>query len=425
MPIIISTSPVPDSKKIRLLLMLFISSVFVVSVVGMITMLLKEPLDFREASPFIPNIYFCIMLLIAAFQFPILARTFEHKKMWFYLSLVVSGWFIFFIFYLRSLSGIAALAGVTFYTVLYFVFNHKSLILKTITAIAFLVFVGSISWLLVYMYNKTHTENYVDFRSLPTQTQRGTFYHHDTLDVLRENGNLVYINIADDELEEAWNSRSNFEFFGNDLSNHELRYTLYRYMSSKGLIKDYEGVNALSDADIKAIERGTTNYLYNEWTGLHIRLHQMMMGVYVYRKSSHQDPTWSTLTERIDLWRASLHAFKEYPLFGWGTGSILNAMNYGLEINQSKLIGKNMKPHNQYIYILLILGVFGLIAFLSLYTFSILKSKAYKIYIFNVFAIIFAIHFLANNSIESQIGQNIFVFFSLFYFFIYPKLRFN
>jgi hypothetical protein len=425
MPLVISTSPVPDSRKIRLLLMLFISSVFLVSIAGVAIMFFKQNLDFREASPFIPNIYFCIMLLMAAFQLPILAKQYSNRKYWFYLSLAVSVWFIFFIFYLRSLSGIAALAGVSFFSIIYLVYKHKSKILKLVSAFVFLVFMGYLSWMLVSMYKRAHSETYTNLSTLPKLSELGNYYHHDTINLLRENGNLVYLYIADCELEEAWKIRSNYNFYGADQFGHELRYTLYRYMASKGLTKDKQGINSLTDIDIAAIEKGTTNYLYNNWSGLHIRLHQMMMGVYIYRKSSYQDPTWSTLTERIDLWRASLHAFKKYPLFGWGTGSILNAMNYGLELNGSKLIGKNMKPHNQYIYTLLILGVFGLATFLWLYIYIIIKTKVYKIYIFNVFALIFAIHFLANNSIESQIGQNVFVFFSLFYFFIYPKLTAN
>ncbi|MCK7538609.1 MAG: hypothetical protein MZV63_50445 [Marinilabiliales bacterium] len=34
---------------------------------------------------------------------------------------------------------------------------------------------------------------------------KGNHYLHDTLNIIRENGNLVYLYIADEELREAWN----------------------------------------------------------------------------------------------------------------------------------------------------------------------------------------------------------------------------
>ena len=192
-------------------------------------------------------------------------------------------------------------------------------------------------------------------------------------------------------------------------------------MSSKGLMKDEEGLMALADEDIRAIERSVTNHLYLDWSGMYIRLHQMMMGVYIYRETSN--PTWSTLTERIDLWRASYHAFIKYPLLGWGTGSILDAMDYGLRKNNSVLVGLNMMPHNQYIFILLTLGLLGLAVYFAIYTYAIIKTRAYRHFIFNVFIIICAVTYLGNNSLEKQVGQSFFVFFFLFYLFIFPNIH--
>jgi hypothetical protein len=420
LPIVVVTSPKLDLKKIQLLLILFISSVLIVTFAGIAIRAFQNPSDFREASPFVPNIYFSMMLLLAAFQLPTLVREKSENNILFLFALLVSAWLVFFLFYLRSLSGIASLVGVSFYSLIILVYKHKSLLLKVSLTSIFILFLGFTSWLLIHMYKQAHYEVKTDLSSLCYQTEQGNQYTHDTTHYLRENGNLVYIYIADCELEKAWNEKSKLDFYNNDLSNHSVRHTLYRYMSSKGLKKDENGFKMLTHNDIAAVENGTTNYLYTNWPGLYIRVHQMMMGVYIYSKTSYKNPTWSTLTERLDLWRASWESFKKRPLFGWGTGSIINAVDYGLEINESELLGRGMKPHNQYIYILLSLGVFGLLAHIFLYSYIIIKTQAYKIYIFNVFLIIFAINFLANNSFEGQVGQNLIVLFSLFYFFIYP-----
>jgi O-antigen ligase len=186
-------------------------------------------------------------------------------------------------------------------------------------------------------------------------------------------------------------------------------------MASKGLHKDSIGFAQLSQDDIEAIENGVPNYLYTKWPGILVRFHQAAMGLYMYKKSNYRDPSWSTLTERLDLWRASFIAFKQKPLLGWGTGSIHIAQEYGLSANQSALVGKAMKPHSQYLYILLTLGIIGLISCVLLYGYFVVKTGVYKMFHFNVFIIVFVINFIANNSFESQVGQNMFVLFSLIY----------
>ncbi len=423
MPVIFVTSPMPDIKKIRILLLLFISSVVTVSFIGLSVRIFQSPVDFREASPFVPSIYYSMMLLLAAFQLPLLIKQISDNRILYFICLAISGWLIFFLFYLRSLSGLASLSGVLLFLSVLIIKSHRSAFLKiSFTSVLILLF-GFALWLSANMYKRTHLEAETDYHALQEYTLQGNRYFHDTTNILRENGHLVYIYIADDELKDVWNEKSELDYYGHDLSDNHLRHTLYRYMSSKGLRKDKQGFTYLTDSDIQAVEKGTTNHLYVKWPGMFIRVHQMMMGVYIYKKTSYTNPAWSVLTERIDLWRASWQAFIKYPLLGWGTGSILHAVEYGLEKNDSALTGENMKPHNQYIYILLNMGLFGLVVTVLLYSFIIMRTKVYRIFIYNVFIIVSTINFLANNSLESQVGHSFFVFFTLFYCFHYPRRK--
>ncbi|TVR72265.1 MAG: O-antigen ligase family protein [Marinilabiliales bacterium] len=421
MPAIIVTSPMPDIKQIRLLLILFISSVVTVSFIGLSVRIFQSPVDFRDASPFVPAIYYSMMLLLAAFQLPLLIKQISGNRILYFICLAISGWLIFFLFYLRSLSGLASLSGVLLFLLVLIIKSRRSLFLKISVTSVVVLLSGLALWLSASMYKLAHLEAERDFHALQEYTLQGNRYFHDTANILRENGHLVYIYIADDELEDLWNERSELEYYGHDLSNNYLRHTLYRYMSSKGLRKDKQGFVKLTDSDIRAVEKGTTNHLYLKWPGMFIRVHQMMMGVYIYKKTSYTDPAWSVLTERVDLWRASWQAFLKHPLLGWGTGSVLHAVEYGLEKNDSALTGKNMKPHNQYIYILLNMGLAGLVVTILLYSFIIKETGVYRIFIYNVFLIVCVINFLANNSLESQVGHSFFVFFTLFYCFYYPR----
>jgi hypothetical protein len=422
MPIIFVTSPLPALKRIRLLPILFILSVFTVSIIGLVTRIDQPHLSYREASPFIPGIYFGMMLVLAAFQIPSLILQISKRKVFLIIGLALSAWLIFYLFYLRSLSGIASLAGVSLFMTIMFAKRLKGTFLKGSILVVSFVIAALVLWPMVDIYRQTHSEIETEYGLMEIYSESGYRYEYDTTNILRENGHLVYLYIAEGELGEAWNRVSDYDFNGNDLSGHQLKHTLFRFMASKGLKRDRDGLSMMSDADIKAVEKGVTNYLNINRPGFYIRVYEEMTGLYLYSKSSATGAAWSSSSQRIDLWRASMHAFRKHPVFGWGTGSILHAVDYGFIKNGSVLLGKNMKPHNQYLYLLLTMGVAGLILFLSLYTIYIVKSGVYKVPMFQVFIILFAINFLANNSIESQLGQNLFLFFSLYYGYYYPRI---
>jgi hypothetical protein len=423
LPIIMVSSPVPDIRKIRLLLFLFISSVVIVSFIGILNTVLRSEISFREASPFIPGIYYGMMLLIAAFQLPFLLKQVTKNRILLFAGLSISLWLIFFLFYLRSLSGIASFAGILIFITVYLIFRLRSIIVKILFASLFTAIAIYVLWSANTIFRQTHLEVETDFRTLQGYTELGNNYYHDTTSVYRENGHLVLIYIAEEELRDHWHERSKFDFYESDKTGMALHFTLYRYLTSKGLRKDKQGLMQLSEEDIASIERGITNYLLANRSGFYIRVHEEMAGLYRYRESSYREASTSSLTERLEQWRASWVAFKKHPLLGWGTGSIFKAVNWGFEKNNSVLTGRNMKPHNQYMYILLTLGVAGIIAYILLYSYIVVKTGVYKLFMFKIFLLVFFINFLANNSFEGQLGHIPFVFFTLFYIYYYPHLK--
>ena len=94
------------------------------------------------------------------------------------------------------------------------------------------------------------------------KTANNRNYYHDTTSQLAENGNLILVNINDEELKREWEKRSAINFDGLDNKKNFIKYTLYRFMASKGLRKDSVGVTKLSDLEIKHIEDGNTTHMY-------------------------------------------------------------------------------------------------------------------------------------------------------------------
>ncbi len=415
---IIATSQSLDIKKLRVLLFLFIATVLTVSFIGLYFYLTDEQAGFRDLTPYASHLYFSMMLIVSAFMLPWLTRQITDNKVWLIISFVISAWMVFFIFLSRSLSGLTSLAGVLTFLLIWIVLHYKSIIFRVTSVI---IFVGSIiftAWLIIYIYSLTTHKVETDFSSLELYTDHGNAYMHDTTNTLRENGNLVYIYLAEEELKPAWNEASPIDYYGKDLKNHEIRHTLFRYMASKGYRKDRKHFDLMTDSDIDAIERGLTNYQYKDWPGIFTRIHQTMMGVQIYLDTN--DPSWSTLAQRIDLWKASFQAFKKKPILGWGTGDIYTAVQYGLEKNNSKQSDQKMKPHNQYILFALSLGSAGLLLIFMFYIYTLIQTKANKFLPFNVFLVAFLVNMLGNNPIDAQYGLTMFIFFTSFFCFMYP-----
>lgn len=93
----------------------------------------------------------------------------------------------------------------------------------------------------------------------------------------------------------------------------------------------------------------------------------------------------------------------------------MKAMDYGKSITGSTLAGAAMKPHNQYLYILLSSGIAGMAVTILLLTYFIKQKRLHHSYIFWVFLITFLVNFAGNNSFESQPGHDLFIFFLLVY----------
>ena len=97
---------------------------------------------------------------------------------------------------------------------------------------------------------------YPDAGSLEAATPRGESYVHYPDRCLRENSQHVWTYIAWNEMFETWSKRSQISFDGEDGRGQELKMTLIRFLSSKGLRKDADGVMALTQEEIGWIESG-------------------------------------------------------------------------------------------------------------------------------------------------------------------------
>ncbi len=399
---------------------LFALSLLFTSLYGLTNYIREPHIDPREMSPFFTHIHLSIMLVLMIFFLPWHVKRISNNQTHYYLAIICSVWFGVFIFMMSSFNGVLCLLiSLSFVIIRYVFFKSQNRNWQTVFIITLLSGMG-LALLMLHKTSEPVMQKHIPtMAELMEKTAKGNPYHHHVDNDMRENGYLVFYFIAEDELRESWNQRSIIDFDSTDKKGHDIKYTLYRYLTSKGLRKDAASCKLLNDEEIRAIENGTTNYLYTQWPNVMIRLHSSLSEIYEYRRTGN--PTGQSLSQRLEIWRASWHAFLKHPFLGWGSGDVKNAMHYGLEQINSDYETQMRHVHNQYINILISLGLAGLIATLTLLFLFISSSKACQYLPFIILLIIFFITGITDSPLDSQMSLAFFLFFFTYFSDMLPR----
>lgn len=409
--ILFSTKPL-SSKEFKWLFGFFFLSVIVSSVCCFFVyagFTKKVIIDIRKASVFMSHIRFSLFIAFAIIG--LLYYSVKEKHIAVKLACVTSTiWLLFFMYKLEMATGFLCLllAG----TLLLIVFSIKqlpkiyaSLLIFSLLAIAIIVLKTATASLSMFDKNTTNTAN-VQLQ----HTKNGRSYLQDTVYNLAENGNLIGINICFEELEKEWNIRSKIRYNEPDKLGNNIRYTVLRYMSSKGLTKDSAGVLALSTEDISNIENGSSNYLYSINSGLTTKWRELVWEYTKYKRG--ENPSGHTLTMRLEFWKTASYIIYDHPVFGVGTGDIQDAFNNMYVETTSKLDPVwRLRCHNQYLAIGVAFGGIGLLFFVFylLYPIFVLRSSIH--YLYWPFFLIALLSFVTEDTLETQSGVTFFIFF--------------
>ncbi len=417
LPLIIGTSRALNRDQIKIVLLLFCLATFSSTLVSFgvfLGIIPYEYYDFRDISIFISHIRLALMVNFSVFILVYYMFITNPKKRFRRGISMAAGlmilWFVFFFVLLRSLTGlfifgvlILVLAwiysgGISGRSIRYFA---RTVIILVPVLITILI-LGSIK--------RFYDTEEVDFRKLDDYTQSGNPYFHDTLRKARENGNFVWIYVAENEMEEAWNERSEIAYDSLDRKRQEIKYTLIRYLTSKGLRKDSAGVMTLSESDIEAIENGKANYIFKNKYSLYPRIYEVVWEIDGYLRGG--DPSGHSVAQRIAYLGAAKSIFLENPLIGVGTGDVGNSFNEYYRQSGSQLKSDyRRRAHNQYVTFLITFGILGfIISMISLIT-PVFLEKAWNDYLTIVFLIIAFLSMLNEDTLETQTGVSFFMFF--------------
>jgi O-antigen ligase len=125
------------------------------------------------------------------------------------------------------------------------------------------------------------------------------------------------------------------------------------------------------------------------------------------------NPTGNSLAQRFEFWRASRHILKDRWLIGVGTGDLPRAFNRSYQEIETLLDNEHrFRAHNQIVSIFMALGILGLVwvMFIIFGPFMWRPENAFDLR-FIAFILILGLSFLAEDTLESQVGQTLFTFF--------------
>ena len=409
-PLILSSMKPLKKKQFDAVIWFFIGSVFFVTVLGAIKFFRRDFVDVRELSVFVSHIRvsLCMVFSIFILGYYLIKRNYSIIVKIAIVFLIT--WFLWQITIWESFISVLIIAALCVVLALYFIFKSKNIAVKISTFIVVTILASLMIFIPYRIISDYNNPDEIIVEQLDTHTKLGNEYVFDTITFGIEDGRYIGLYISKAEMLDAWNKRSELKITN---EYDEGYHRLVRYLTSKDLRKDAEGVNQLLESDVTNIENGIANYNYIENPGIKTRIMKVLVAYNNY--SANGDANGSSVFQRIEFIKASLGIIKDNVIFGVGTGDIVDAFADYYEETNSKLRPEyRFRSHNQYLAITVAFGVIGLLWFLFSMFYPYFSDKKNRNYIYFVFLFIIALSMFTEDTIETQIGVTLFAFFNSF-----------
>ena len=409
-PLVVLTTPKPDKKSLSAILGVYVGTAFVVTIIGSVRFFRFPDLPYREIVPYISHIRFALNLCLCIC---LLALGCVRHAKWRAAMVILALRFVEFLFLIRSYTGLIVLFAIAVFALFAFWKRiiHKGLRIAFAAALALIVLVGAgVGISLIQDYYRPVP---LAQQPLAATTANGRPYQHKQ-DGLIENGNYVNNYICREELETAWQTKSSLAVSDTTPNGYSIYLTLIRYLNALGTTKDSVGVSQLTETDIAAIEQGIANPVYNQAFPIRKMVYVMLFERECY-KHFHSVKDFSVL-QRVELWKNGWQVFAAHPLFGVGTGDVVDLCHAQLEASQSELVGTTKHTHNQYLTLLITFGIVGFAVIVWAFGRAFLKGRPMQFFPFFASALIVLLSCLTEDTLETLAGCLFAAFFlSLFY----------
>lgn len=422
MPVVLVTSESLGRRKVQWILLFFSLGVLASTLGSMMKLagwLPGEVNDFRELSLFMNHIRFSMTivlgLLIACYYLFWGRSDLSRAEVIYYsVSLV---WFIFFLVILKSLSGMVITLLLAFFILSRLVWEIRNRVIRFMALLPVIMIPLLAVIYLGYAVHRFYNFDKLNKKELDTLTAEGNPYLNRVGINDVENGHYTWIYVCDQELEREWNRISEIPYRdGITLNGNSIRTTLIRYLTSKGLRKDAEGIGQLSEEEIRAIEQGVANYIYLERFKFYPRIYELIWEIHRYRLG--YDPNEKSVVQRYLFLDAGWNIARDHLLYGTGTGDLYRTFEQYYESVDSPLDPEWRKlAHNQYLTFMISFGVPGFLICVFALVAPLFLARRQHSFLAVTFLILTLLSMLSMDTLDRAFGAGLVTFFySLFLF---------
>jgi O-antigen ligase len=430
LPLVMGTSPALAGKALKRLLLLFTAAVITASlvcIIGYMVRGLPPGGDFRDISVFMTHIRFALLidmaiaiLLYFAFFEDSEGNTKNHfKDPEFWLTFACAIYLAGFQLFLRSATGILILLLLVAVIAVNIIIRFRKPLRHIGLGMIAGLFLAGAALVLFTWFRNFHVSP-VDPGTLESNTVNGNPYVHDTLSGMLENGHYTELYLCEPELRKEWNRISDMPYDQFDLKGQPINATIRRYLTSMGLRKDSAGLHSLTPADLEQIEKGYANYKFRENPGIYQRLYETLWEIHVFQRSGYAEQ--HSFGQRLLFTRLAGELIREHPWTGYGPGDVYRVMlDRAIADNFSIDPKWEGKPHNQFAFLLLGFGIAGFLLILGCWIFPVIRMRAWRYLLFNLFVIIISVSMLVMDTLESYDSMAFFGFFYCLFVFAAQK----
>ncbi|MBN2664192.1 MAG: O-antigen ligase family protein [Bacteroidales bacterium] len=415
LPFIFSTITHFSKKELQIILSAFVFVVFSKTIESSFFIIGgKFSPSLEQISNKISHIRYSLMIDFAIFSIIYIITSYKKTKTKYkILSLSLIVWFLAFLIFIQSLTGIIILFLLVIGLGIYFISKSNKISIKITSLIIVLFLIFSTSIYLYNQYKNFYTIKDPNFNSLPQYTESGNEYYHNIDNFRFENGHHVGYFYCKKEIEQEWNKISHVKFNQKGSNGFLIKFTIVRYMTSLGLPKDSVGVSKLTPTDIANIEKGLSNYKFANTLSISNRIYKVIWQIHEYKNT--KDANNQSITQRYEYLLTSFEIIQKNLFLGVGTGDVKDAFKQQYIEDNSILKEKNRRrSHNQLVTFILTLGIIlGTWCIIALFLPFIINKKHAE-FLPTIFLVISILSMLTDNTLETSISVSFFaVFYSL------------
>ena len=216
-----------------------------------------------------------------------------------------------------------------------------------------------------------------------------------------ENGSYIYRDVDSLSMAAGWCVVSDEPIDTKTDNGYSIYSTLVRYLNATHRSKDSLGVVSLTEADLATVKQGIANPVYLRHPSIRKMAYMALFEYESYRCGDIKD---FSLLERFALWRNAWRVFRQHPLLGVGTGDVMPACQVQLWLDGMYLLDNTKSAHNQYLIFLVAFGLVGMALIVFFFVRAVATTASLRTPLAWSYLLILLLSFIGENTLGTLAG---------------------